>query len=172
MPALSPVCGPGTCTSNVQEECFFDPGCGVAGVDQLGCNAGGRPQCRFCGFQGGIPCPASASARVVASQEKARAPFVVANGAPYLYAGNPCFFGPNNKPCDERACYCLPYGLWNFRSGFHLCAVQKFSRLAFLLQTSKDNIRVRSRFEIYLCLSAKQRHFRALAHARGEANAV
>eukprot|EP00965_Chrysotila_dentata_P168550 5566186-Pleurochrysis_carterae.AAC.1 len=61
MPALSPVCGPGTCTSNVQEECFFDPNCGVAGVDQLGCNAGGRPQCRFCGFQGGFPCPSPSS---------------------------------------------------------------------------------------------------------------
>jgi serine/threonine protein kinase len=42
------------------ELCFFDPRCINAGIDPhggLGCNAGGKAQyCRFCGYDGSIPC--------------------------------------------------------------------------------------------------------------------
>ena len=40
-------CIPGRCTANPFELCFYDPSFKSGG---LGCNAGGLPLCRFCGF--------------------------------------------------------------------------------------------------------------------------
>ena len=50
------LCEPGTCTGNDEETCFYDPGCATGG---LGCNAGGKPLCRFCGFgvYSSVACP-------------------------------------------------------------------------------------------------------------------
>ena len=50
-------CSPGVCTGNPAELCFYDPSCALGG---LGCNAGGFPLCRFCGFGGfsSVVCPA------------------------------------------------------------------------------------------------------------------
>ena len=51
-PPAVPACGPTettSCTDNPTELCFFDPQCNEGSVS-LGCDAGGRPGCRFCGF--------------------------------------------------------------------------------------------------------------------------
>jgi len=50
------LCEPGSCTGNPFETCFYDPNCATGG---LGCAAGGKPLCRFCGFGGyiDVQCP-------------------------------------------------------------------------------------------------------------------
>ena len=55
------VCQAGTCTDIIAETCFYDSSCGGSGASHggLGCNAGGKDLCRFCGFGDyeRIPCP-------------------------------------------------------------------------------------------------------------------
>ena len=56
---VAPIC------SGPFESCFYDTSCPEVGgsASGLGCNAGGRAGCRFCGFGqfGGIECPAEAN---------------------------------------------------------------------------------------------------------------
>ena len=51
-----PDCSAGVCTGNVDETCYYEPRC--AGSSMAGCDAGGKPTCRFCGFGtfASIPC--------------------------------------------------------------------------------------------------------------------
>ena len=58
-PPLPPLpdCSAGVCTGSVDETCYYELRC--AGSSMAGCNAGGKPTCRFCGFGAfaSIPCP-------------------------------------------------------------------------------------------------------------------
>jgi len=69
---------PLVCTSNPLETCFYDPACSGGG---LGCGAGGRVNCRFCGFGpfDAFPCPAAAHS---ASEKQKQVEVAVKAGLP------------------------------------------------------------------------------------------
>jgi hypothetical protein len=71
---------PQACTGNPAETCVFDATCASSG--DFGCNAGGRANCRFCGFGSYAPCPSDSVAAVTLLNETLAAAQAVYDNLP------------------------------------------------------------------------------------------
>lgn len=77
-------CKPGRCTSNSRERCYYAPDtCSSGG---LGCNAGGKEMCRFCGFGRflSIPCPECEGAQCRCGSPSCTAKVLVTQASGFL----------------------------------------------------------------------------------------
>ena len=84
-----PVCSaePEPVCAGRAEPCILDYSCETAGG--LGCNAGGHPACRFCGFGPFNTCPGMSSTQVVQSVEIASCPAACTSNP-----AETCFYEP------------------------------------------------------------------------------